>query len=140
MADHLHLEIVTPTKTAFAEQVSEVTLPGTLGEMGILPGHLPLIATLKPGEIVARSSAGPRYLAVGSGFAQVLPDRVRVLVDACSGVDEIDVEKAKRELADLESRIEKQEYKTGEELDAATEDAARARARLALVERATRGN
>lgn len=137
MAD-LHLEIVTPTKTAYAETVSEVTLPGTLGEMGILPGHLPLLSTLQPGEVVAVTAQGPRYFAVGSGFVQVLPDRVRVLVDACSGVDEIDIAHAKAELAELEQRIEKEEYKTRDELDSATEDAARARARIALVERATK--
>ena len=133
-----HLEIVTPTKTAFAEQVNGVTLPGQLGEMGILAGHLPLITMLKPGELVADGTGGPRYFAVGSGFAEILKDRVRVLVDACSGVDEIDIGHAKAELVELESRIDKHDFKTSEELDDATENAARARARIALVERATK--
>jgi F-type H+-transporting ATPase subunit epsilon len=134
----LHLEIVTPTRTAFANVVTEVTLPGSIGELGILPGHLPLITTLQPGEIAAHTSSGVRSFAVGSGYAQVLPDRVRVLVDDCSGVDEIDIVHAKAELADLEARLDKDEFLSSDELDEATEHAARARARIALVERATR--
>lgn len=134
-----HLEIVTPTKTAYAEPVSAVTLPGKDGELEILEGHLPLLTLLKPGELVAHPNGGARYFAVGSGFAEVLHDRVRVLVDACSGVDEIDVEHAKEELVALESRLDKDDFKTREELDEASENAARARARIALVDRATKG-
>lgn len=133
-----HLEIVTPTKTAYAEQVDEVTLPGHNGELGILEGHIPLITLLKPGELVAVHKGAERAFAVGSGFAEVLFDRVRVLVDACSGSDEIDVEHAKAELADLEVRLDKDDFKTAEELDEATEHAARARARIAITERATK--
>ncbi len=132
-----HLEIVTPTRTVYAEQVDGVTLPGQTGELGILPGHLPLITMLKPGELVATHNGASRFFAVGSGFAEVLLDRVRVIVDACSGSDEIDVEHAKAELVDLEKRLDKDDFKSQAELDEATEDAARARARIAITARAT---
>ena len=135
----LQLEIVTPTTTAFSGTASEVTLPGVLGEMGVLPGHLPLISSLKAGELVATTADGPRYFAVEPGFAQVLPDRVRVLVDECYGSDDIDAAAAKEALAEWERAIEKDEFKTDVELRDATAQAASARARLAITDRATNG-
>lgn len=135
----LQLEIVTPTATAFSGSASEVTLPGVLGEMGVLPGHLPLISSLKAGELVASTADGPRYFAVEPGFAQVLPDRVRVLVDECYGADSIDAAAAKVALAEWERAIEKDEFKTDDELQDATAKAASHRARIAIVDRATKG-
>ena len=134
----LQLEIVTPTATAFSGSASEVTLPGFLGEMGVLPGHLPLISSLKAGELVAQTADGPRYFAVEPGFAQVLPDRIRVLVDACFGADSIDAAAAQAALAKWESAIEKDEFKTDDELRDAVAQAASHRARVSIVERATK--
>lgn len=138
MAD-LQLEIVTPTTTVYAGSITEVTLPGVLGEMGVLPGHLPLITSLKAGELVAVTPEGVRYFAVEPGFAQVLPGRVRVLVDECYGSGDIDVTEAKASLADYEKRIDKDEFKTAAELAEATAAAASHRARVAIKERATKG-
>ncbi|MCB9507797.1 MAG: ATP synthase F1 subunit epsilon [Myxococcales bacterium] len=134
----LSLQIVTPTETAFADTTTSVTLPGTVGELGILPGHLPLMTTLKPGTVRAATAHGERSFAVGFGFAEVSGDTVRVLVDACHGADSIDAAHAKAALAELERQISTSEFKTREELDEATREAARTRARLALVERATK--
>ena len=135
----LQLEIVTPTSTAFSGPASEVTLPGVLGEMGVLPGHLPLISSLKAGELVAQTPNGPRFFAVEPGFVQVLPDRIRVLVDACYGADTIDAAAAKAALIEWERAIEKDEFKTDDELRDAVAQAASHRARISIVERATKG-
>jgi len=135
----LQLEIVTPTTTAYAGAITEVTLPGVLGEMGVLPGHLPLITSLKAGELVAVTPSGTRYFAVEPGFAQVLPGRVRVLVDQCYGSGDIDAAEAKAALAEFEKRIDKDEFKDEAELAEATAAAASHRARIAITERATKG-
>ncbi|MFT6398986.1 MAG: F-type H+-transporting ATPase subunit epsilon [Bradymonadia bacterium] len=138
MAD-LQLEIVTPTTTVYAGAITEVTLPGALGEMGVLPGHLPLITSLKAGELVAFTPSGVRYFAVEPGFAQVLPGRVRVLVDECFGAGDIDEAEAKAALADYEKRVDKDEFRSDAELTEATAVAASHRARLSIKERATKG-
>ena len=83
--DQLLLEIVTPIAKIFLSKVASVTLPGSSGELGILPGHLPLFTLLKPGQLVAMTDMGDRAFAVGSGFAEVLPDAVRVMVSTCDG-------------------------------------------------------
>ena len=136
---HLTLEIVTPTGTAFAGRAASVQLPGSLGELGILPGHLALVTTLKPGAVIAEAEGGARGFAVGYGFAEVSDDVVRVLVDACVGADAIDIENAKTALAALEAALDKDAFASKEELDEATREAARTRARLSIIEHATKG-
>jgi F-type H+-transporting ATPase subunit epsilon len=89
------------------EKVANVQLPGANGELGILPGHAPLITELGNGELSYRaSSAGePVVLAVLSGFVEVLPDRVTVLAEVAERPEEIDVRRAKEALARAEKRI-----------------------------------
>jgi F-type H+-transporting ATPase subunit epsilon len=77
----LVLEIVTPDRALVTEQVDEVQLPGAEGYFGVLPGHTPLLASLKQGTLWYRIGAQKHELTVASGFAEVLPDRVIVLAD-----------------------------------------------------------
>ncbi|MBQ9758483.1 MAG: ATP synthase F1 subunit epsilon [Opitutales bacterium] len=89
---HLSFEIVTPTGIVYqAENVNSVTLPTTAGELGILPGHIPLTAEVEPGEIDVETSAGTTKLAVDKGYARVLADRVSVLAEAAIDVKAIDL-------------------------------------------------
>ena len=76
---HLTLEIVTPDRALVTEDVDEVQLPGTEGYLGILPGHTPLLTSLRVGQVWYRKGADIHYLSVAFGFAEVLPDRVRLL-------------------------------------------------------------
>jgi F-type H+-transporting ATPase subunit epsilon len=101
LPDALELIIVTPERQLLREKVAEVQLPGADGELGILPGHAPLITELGIGELSFRSSSvgQPVVLAVLSGFAEVLPDRVTVLAETAQRPEEIDVERAKEALA-----------------------------------------
>ena len=83
----LSFEIITPTGIVYqAENVNSVTLPTTSGELGILPGHIPLTAEIEPGEIDVETSAGTTKLAVDKGYARVLADRVSVLAEAAIDV------------------------------------------------------
>ena len=93
----LRLEIVTPAAKTFSEDVDMVTMPGADGELGILPMHAPLMTQLKPGSLRVLRGGQETLLAIGEGFAEVLPDRVSVLTDmavAESDIDESEVQKA----------------------------------------------
>jgi F-type H+-transporting ATPase subunit epsilon len=93
----LRLEIVTPETTAFSEDVEMVTLPGSEGELGVFPNHVPLLTILKPGELRLVRNGRASSLAVGEGFIEITADRVSVLTDVAlepERIDESAVERA----------------------------------------------
>jgi F-type H+-transporting ATPase subunit epsilon len=105
MADTLHLQIVTPDRLLVREDCDQVQIPGKGGELGILPGHAPLITELKIGEISYRVGTTTQYLAVAWGFAEVLPDKVTILADAAERADDIDVKRAQEAKARAEEAL-----------------------------------
>ena len=98
-----------------AEEVDAVVLPGTNGELGVLPGHVPLLTRLDIGEMVVHDSGDQRKFFVVRGFAEILGDRVRVLAQECEGIDEIDVEKARAEFKEAEREVQKLEERREED-------------------------
>ena len=92
----LTLEIVTPDRALIREEVDEVVVPASEGELGVLPGHTPLLSSLKIGELWYRRGQEKHYLAIAFGFVEVLPDRVTVLADVGERAQEIDVQRAER--------------------------------------------
>jgi F-type H+-transporting ATPase subunit epsilon len=92
----LTLEIVSPDRALLREEVDEVVVPGSEGEFGVLPGHTPLLSTLKIGELWYRQGQEKHYLAIAFGFVEVLPDRVTVLAQVGERAQEIDVQRAER--------------------------------------------
>ena len=88
------LEIVTPDRSLVTAQVDELQLPGSEGYFGVLPGHTPMLATLKIGEMWYRIGQETHYLAIAFGFVEVLPERVTVLAQIAERADEIDVARA----------------------------------------------
>ena len=86
----LRLDIVTPEQTAYSEDVEMVTLPGTEGEFGVYPNHVPLMTTLRPGELRVTKNGRSEYLAVGEGFVEVRADGVSVLTDMAIHPEKID--------------------------------------------------
>src|SRR6266550_3578625 len=90
----LTLEIVTPDRSLIREEVDEVVVPGSEGELGVLPGHTPLLSSLKVGELWYRQGREKHYLSIAFGFVEVLPDRVTVLADVGERAQEIDVQRA----------------------------------------------
>jgi F-type H+-transporting ATPase subunit epsilon len=101
----LTLEIVTPDRALLREEVDEVVVPGSLGEFGVLPGHTPLLSTLKIGELWYRQGQERHYLAIAFGFVEVLPDRVTVLAQVGERAQEIDVQRAERAKQRAEQRL-----------------------------------
>ena len=92
----IHLTIVTPERQLVNEQVDELQIPGAEGYLGVLPGHAPLFTELKVGELSYRKGNTWTSLAVAWGFAEVLPDQVRVLAETAERAHEIDLERAMR--------------------------------------------
>ena len=101
----LTLEIVTPDRALLREEVDEVVLPGSQGEFGVLPGHTPLLSTLKIGELWYRQGQERHYLAIAFGFVEVLPDRVTVLAQVGERAQEIDVQRAEQRLAQAQPQL-----------------------------------
>ena len=98
MADVLALEIVTPERLLVREDVAAVQVPAASGYLGILPGHAALLAELGTGFLNYEAGGKRWYLAVHSGYLEILADRVRVLATAAERAEEIDVERAKAAL------------------------------------------
>lgn len=105
MAETLRLEMVTPYKQVLAIDVDEVTAPATLGELGILPGHTPLLTTLKIGELTYRQGTETFHVAVNWGYVEVENDKVTVLVETAEPADQIDLARAKEALSRAETAI-----------------------------------
>jgi F-type H+-transporting ATPase subunit epsilon len=101
----LTLEIVTPDRALLREEVDEVVVPGSQGEFGVLPGHTPLLSTLKIGELWYRQGQEKHYVAIAFGFVEVLPDRVTVLAQVGERAQEIDVQRAERAKQRAEQRL-----------------------------------
>ena len=101
----LQLEIVTPDRAIVREEVDEVQLPGSEGYFGVLPGHTPLLATLKVGELWYRTGQDKQFLAVAGGFVEVLPDRVTVLAQIAERAEEIDIARAEAAKKRAEERL-----------------------------------
>ncbi|OHB27759.1 MAG: ATP synthase F1 subunit epsilon [Desulfuromonadaceae bacterium GWC2_58_13] len=129
MAEKLRLELVTPYKKALSEEVDEVTAPGTLGEFGILPGHTPMLTTLKIGELSYRKGGENFHLAVNWGYVEVEDDKVTVLVETAEPADEIDLERAKAALGRAEEALRKL---TSEDKDFLVMEAALTRALIRI--------
>ena len=103
---HLTLEIVTPDRALVTEDVDEVELPGTEGYLGVLPGHTPLLTSLQVGMMWYRKGTEKFYLSLAFGFAEVLPDRVRVLARIAELAEEIDVTRAEEHRRRAEESIQ----------------------------------
>jgi F-type H+-transporting ATPase subunit epsilon len=113
MAETLKLEIVTPERVVFSEEVEMVTLPGIEGEMGILPHHVRLMTQMVPGEMVVRKNGQDTFLAVGGGMIEVTGKRVSILTDMAieaASIDEAKAEEARERAARrLREKIDSEE-------------------------------
>jgi F-type H+-transporting ATPase subunit epsilon len=102
----LLLEIVTPERLAFSETVDSVQLPGSEGELGVLPHHAPLVSTLGIGELRIRKGGLEESFAIVGGFLQVLPDKVVVMAETADMASEIDLDKALQARREAEQALE----------------------------------
>jgi F-type H+-transporting ATPase subunit epsilon len=107
LPESIELVIVTPERQLLRDTVVEVTLPGADGCLGVLPGHAPLITELGIGELTYRSKGASEggHLAILSGFAEVLGDRVTVLAETAERPEEINVARAEEARKRAEQRL-----------------------------------
>ncbi|MHB8111620.1 MAG: F0F1 ATP synthase subunit epsilon [Syntrophorhabdaceae bacterium] len=106
----LSLEIITPEKTVVKDEVDLVEATGAEGEFGIMPGHTQFLTNLKIGEIRYKKGGETVYLASSGGFAEVVEDKVTLLVDTAEKAHEIDVERAKKAMERAESLLRTTSY------------------------------
>jgi F-type H+-transporting ATPase subunit epsilon len=130
----LLLEIVTPERLAFSEEVDSVQVPGIDGELGILPHHTPLLSALGVGELRIRRGGVDESFAIVGGFVQVRPDKVVVMAETADLASEIDLEKAEEARREAERALEGG-YHEGADLAAARAALQHALLRIRVAER-----
>jgi F-type H+-transporting ATPase subunit epsilon len=130
----LLLEIVTPERLAYQDEVDSVQLPGSEGELGVLPHHAPLVSTLGAGELRLRKGGQEESFAIVGGFLQVLPDKVVVMAETADLASEIDLERAMEARRQAEQALESG-YHEGADLAAARAALQTALLRIRVAER-----
>jgi F-type H+-transporting ATPase subunit epsilon len=121
-----HFELVSPERLVFAGEVSQVDVPGEEGDFGVLAGHTPYIATLKPGVLTIYGDGGPQRIVVQGGFAEVGPTGLTVLAEQAVPTAEIDAAMIAQAIKDTE-----------EDLADADNDVSRDKARARLEQLST---
>ena len=130
----IQLEIVTPERLAYSDTVDSVVLPGSEGELGVLPHHAPLVSMLGVGELRIRKAGQEESFAIVGGFLQVRPDKVVVMAETADMASEIDLEKAQEARREAERAIESG-YQEGADLAAARAQLQQALLRIRVAER-----
>jgi F-type H+-transporting ATPase subunit epsilon len=124
----IELEIVTPGGVVVRESVDEVEAPGVEGHFGVLPGHRPFMSQLRAGELRYRTGKENHFVAVHWGFAEVLPNKVTVLVETAERAEDIDLKRAETAKRRAEERLK--QFGTAYDMETARADFERAQARL----------
>src|SRR5918994_190034 len=105
MAQQLQLDVVTPERRVLFEAVDTTTIPGLNGELGIFPGHTPLISQLKTGVLSYSKEGRTSQLHVSGGFVEVRDDHVSVLAEIAERPEEIDAARARMSRERLEKQL-----------------------------------
>jgi F-type H+-transporting ATPase subunit epsilon len=106
MADRIQFELVTPERLIISTEVEMVVVPGTEGNFGVLPGHAPLISTIRPGTIdIYEGRAITERIFVVGGIAEVTPERCTVLADEAMAPDSLDRAALDHELTEIEGNL-----------------------------------
>ncbi|MCI0341091.1 MAG: ATP synthase F1 subunit epsilon [Planctomycetales bacterium] len=129
----IRCRVVTPDRTHLDSPAEAVTLPAVDGEIGVLPGHTPLLALLGTGVLRVRSPEGARAFALAGGFAEVGPDRVVVAAREVTDGRDLDPEAAEKEAREVRDRVARGAAER--EARSAALGRARARVRAARVAR-----
>jgi F-type H+-transporting ATPase subunit epsilon len=104
-----NLDLVTPDKVLFAGPVDQVDVPGVEGDFGVLAGHAPLVAMIKPGVLVVHEGGKQHRVVVTGGFAEVNPQGLTILADFAGPVDDFDRLVIASQIAETEQRIKETE-------------------------------
>jgi F-type H+-transporting ATPase subunit epsilon len=133
MALPIELNIVTAEKRLLSERVDEVRAPGGDGSFGVRPGHTPFLTRMEPGELWFRAGGMSKRYAVSEGFIEVANDKVTVLAESAEPAEAIDVERARKALADAQDKLKG----LGVADPLHTQEAARAKRAMARIAVAT---
>ena len=130
----MQLDIITAERVVYSDQVSVVVAPGIEGELGILPHHAPLLTTLQPGEIrVVKEGEEDTFIAVSSGFLEVMANKVVILTDTAERAEEIDEARAQEAVQRAQESLEHRT--TDMDLERAMASLRKSQSRLKVVRR-----
>ncbi len=104
-----HFDLVSPEKLAFSGKVEQVDVPGSEGDFGVLAGHAPLVAVLRPGILTIHGEGGMQRVVVLGGFAEVSAGGLTVLADVADKIEDFDRGVVAARIAEMEARIAKLE-------------------------------
>jgi F-type H+-transporting ATPase subunit epsilon len=109
-----HFDLVSPEKVAFSGQVDQVDVPGAEGDFGVLAGHAPVIAAMRPGILTVRSGGTQQKMIVLGGIAEVSDKGLTVLADVATSLEELDRARFADTISEMETKLKEKE---GSELD-----------------------
>jgi F-type H+-transporting ATPase subunit epsilon len=113
-----HFDLVSPEKLAFSGEVDQVDVPGAEGDFGVLAGHAPVVAAIRPGILTVTSDGTQQKIIVLGGLAEVSDKGLTVLADVATSIQELDQAKFADKISDMEAKLAEKE---GSELDRAVE-------------------
>jgi F-type H+-transporting ATPase subunit epsilon len=111
-----HFDLVSPEKLAFSGEVDQVDVPGWEGDFGVLAGHAPLVAAIRPGILTIITGGQKQKIIVTGGLAEVSDDRLTVLADVATSIDELDRAQFADKISEMQDKLSEKE---GGELDLA---------------------
>jgi F-type H+-transporting ATPase subunit epsilon len=109
-----HFDLVSPEKLAFSGEVDQVDVPGVEGDFGVLAGHAPVVAAIRPGILTVMSGGAKQKIIVLGGIAEVSAKGLTVLADVATSLDELDRAQFAETIAEMEAKLSEKE---GSELD-----------------------
>jgi F-type H+-transporting ATPase subunit epsilon len=109
-----HFDLVSPEKLAFSGEVDQVDVPGVEGDFGVLAGHAPVVAAIRPGILTVMSGGSKQKIIVLGGLAEVSAKGLTVLADVATSLDELDRAQFAETIAEMEAKLSEKE---GSELD-----------------------
>jgi F-type H+-transporting ATPase subunit epsilon len=113
-----HFDLVSPEKLAFSGEVDQVDIPGVEGDFGVLAGHAPVVAAIRPGILTVRTASGQQKIIVLGGLAEVSEKGLTVLADVATSLEELDHARFTETISEMEENLKDKE---GSELDHAIE-------------------
>ena len=113
-----HFDLVSPEKLAFSGEVDQVDIPGSEGDFGVLAGHAPVVAAIRPGILTVISGGSKQKIIVLGGLAEVSEKGLTVLADVATSIDELDKTRFAETISEMEAKLAEKE---GSELDHAIE-------------------
>jgi F-type H+-transporting ATPase subunit epsilon len=109
-----HFDLVSPEKLAFSGEVDQVDVPGIEGDFGVLAGHAPVVAAVRPGILTIITGGSKQKIIVLGGLAEVSEKGLTVLADVATSIDELDKAKFAATISDMQAKLNEKE---GSELD-----------------------